>query len=56
MIGEVGVAIGDLDPEGRIFVHGEYWNAISSTPDSDGRPGTGAGGRPPQTGGRTGAG
>ena len=36
MIGEVGVAIGDLNPEGRIFVHGEYWNAISSAPIASG--------------------
>jgi membrane-bound serine protease (ClpP class) len=36
MIGQVGVAIGDLTPEGRIFVHGEYWNAISSTPIASG--------------------
>ena len=32
MVGEIGVAIGDLKPEGRIFVHGEYWNAVSSAP------------------------
>ena len=32
MIGEIGVALGDLTPEGRIFVHGEYWNAVSSAP------------------------
>jgi len=36
MIGLVGVAIGDLNPEGRIFVHGEYWNAVSSTPIASG--------------------
>jgi membrane-bound serine protease (ClpP class) len=32
MIGEIGVAIGDIALEGRIFVHGEYWNAVSSAP------------------------
>jgi membrane-bound serine protease (ClpP class) len=32
MIGQIGVAVGDLSPEGRIFVHGEYWNAVSSAP------------------------
>ena len=32
MIGEVGVAIGDLTPEGRIFVRGEYWNAKAMAP------------------------
>ena len=28
MIGEVGVAKSDLDPEGKVQVHGEIWNAI----------------------------
>lgn len=32
MIGELGVAIGDLTPEGRVFVHGEYWNAVAGAP------------------------
>jgi membrane-bound serine protease (ClpP class) len=32
MIGEIGVALEDLNPEGRIFVHGEYWNAIANSP------------------------
>jgi membrane-bound serine protease (ClpP class) len=36
MIGEIGVAIGDLNLEGRIFVHGEYWNAVSSVPIASG--------------------
>jgi membrane-bound serine protease (ClpP class) len=27
MVGEIGVAKTDLAPEGKIFVHGEYWNA-----------------------------
>jgi membrane-bound serine protease (ClpP class) len=26
------VAIGDLSPEGRVFVHGEYWNAVAASP------------------------
>lgn len=30
MIGETGRAITDLTPEGTVFVHGEYWKAISS--------------------------
>jgi membrane-bound serine protease (ClpP class) len=30
MLGESGVALTDLAPSGRIFVHGEYWNAIST--------------------------
>jgi membrane-bound serine protease (ClpP class) len=32
MIGEVGAAITSLAPEGKVFVHGEYWDAVSSTP------------------------
>ena len=36
MIGEIGVAMGDLNPDGRIFVHGEYWNAVSSAPLASG--------------------
>jgi membrane-bound serine protease (ClpP class) len=32
MIGEVGAAITPLAPEGKVFVHGEYWNAVSSQP------------------------
>ncbi len=29
MIEEIGTARGDLDPDGKVFVHGEYWNARS---------------------------
>lgn len=29
MIGEVGTAVTPLDPEGRILVRGEYWNATA---------------------------
>ena len=32
MIGEVGVAASEIAPEGRIFVRGEYWNAVADTP------------------------
>jgi membrane-bound serine protease (ClpP class) len=32
MIGETGSVITELAPEGKIFVHGEYWDAISPTP------------------------
>lgn len=32
MAGEVGSAVTDLNPEGRIFVHGEYWNAVAAEP------------------------
>ncbi len=27
ILAEVGTALTDIDPEGRVFVHGEYWNA-----------------------------
>ncbi|MBD3873351.1 MAG: hypothetical protein IFK91_10610 [Acidobacteria bacterium] len=29
LIGDVGRAIGELAPEGKVAVHGEYWNARS---------------------------
>jgi len=29
LVGEIGVAQGALCPEGKVFVHGEIWNAIS---------------------------
>ena len=32
MIGEVGLAHTPLAPEGKVFVHGEFWSAISSAP------------------------
>jgi len=32
LIGEVGVVQSDLAPQGKVFVHGEIWNAISATP------------------------
>ncbi len=32
MIGETGSAITELAPEGKIFVHGEYWDATSPRP------------------------
>jgi membrane-bound serine protease (ClpP class) len=27
MVGEVGEVVVPLEPEGKVFVHGEYWNA-----------------------------
>ncbi len=30
LIGEVGVVEKPIDPEGLVFVHGEYWRAVSS--------------------------
>ena len=32
MVGETGVAVTDLEPEGRVYVHSEYWNATSDVP------------------------
>jgi len=32
MVGEIGAAFSPLAPEGKIFVHGEYWNAVSPVP------------------------
>jgi membrane-bound serine protease (ClpP class) len=32
LVAEEGTAITDLDPEGRVFVHGEYWNAHARSP------------------------
>jgi membrane-bound serine protease (ClpP class) len=32
MVGEIGSAITALTPEGKVFVHGEYWNAVSRAP------------------------
>jgi membrane-bound serine protease (ClpP class) len=32
MIGKEGVAKSDINPEGRVLVHGEYWNAQSEKP------------------------
>ena len=36
LLGEVGVASTDLNPEGKVFVHGELWNASSARPVSRG--------------------
>lgn len=32
LVGETGVAQTALSPQGKVFVHGELWNAIASTP------------------------
>ncbi|MCL6622167.1 MAG: nodulation protein NfeD [Syntrophobacterales bacterium] len=37
LVGEHGVAYTDLTPEGRVFVHGEYWQAVSDTPVAQGQ-------------------
>src|SRR4029077_13900513 len=32
MIGETGSAVTELAPEGKVFVHGEYWDAVAVRP------------------------
>jgi membrane-bound serine protease (ClpP class) len=32
MIGEIGVAQTPISPEGKVFVHGEFWNAYADQP------------------------
>ena len=36
MVGERGVAYTPLNPTGQVFVHGEYWQAVSETPVAKG--------------------
>ena len=36
LIGEIGVAQTALSPQGKVFVHGELWNAVASAPISVG--------------------
>jgi membrane-bound serine protease (ClpP class) len=38
LVGEKGVAYTALDPEGQVFVHGEYWKARSEHPIAPGEP------------------
>jgi membrane-bound serine protease (ClpP class) len=38
MIGEIGTAQTQLAPEGKVFLHGEIWDAISSTSVPSGQP------------------
>jgi len=32
MIGQIGCVIAPLAPEGKVFVHGEYWDAVAAQP------------------------
>jgi membrane-bound serine protease (ClpP class) len=32
MIGETGAAVTELRPDGKVFVHGEYWDAVAAEP------------------------
>jgi len=38
LVGERGVARTALAPEGRVFIHGEYWTAMSEEPIAAGEP------------------
>ncbi|MDY6847548.1 MAG: nodulation protein NfeD [Thermodesulfobacteriota bacterium] len=38
IVGEQGTAVTALSPEGRIFVHGEYWNAVADEAVGEGDP------------------
>jgi membrane-bound serine protease (ClpP class) len=38
MVGERGTAYTSLAPEGQVFVHGEYWHAVSDEPIAPGEP------------------
>jgi membrane-bound serine protease (ClpP class) len=38
MVGQLGSAITALAPEGKVFVHGEYWDAVSRIPAPAGAP------------------
>jgi membrane-bound serine protease (ClpP class) len=37
LIGEIGVVRKSIDPEGKVFVHGELWNAVSRNPIEKGK-------------------
>jgi membrane-bound serine protease (ClpP class) len=37
MVGETGSAVTALAPEGKVFVHGEYWDAVSLGPVAAGQ-------------------
>ena len=32
LVGEIGTVLSDLDPAGKVLVHGEYWDALTSGP------------------------
>jgi len=32
LVGETGVARTELSPQGKVFVHGELWDAVASSP------------------------
>ncbi|MCD4689889.1 hypothetical protein K8S17_00340 [bacterium] len=38
IVGEKGVAVTEVAPAGKVFVHSEYWNAESTSPVQAGSP------------------
>jgi membrane-bound serine protease (ClpP class) len=36
MVGQIGAAVTDLSPAGKVFVHGEYWDAEAAQPIPEG--------------------
>jgi membrane-bound serine protease (ClpP class) len=38
MLGQTGSALTDLAPAGKVFVHGEYWDAVATRPVAAGAP------------------
>ena len=38
LIHEVGTARSPLNPHGKVFVHGEFWDAVSDEPVAAGEP------------------
>jgi membrane-bound serine protease (ClpP class) len=36
MVGETGTAVTEIAPRGKVFVHGEYWDAVASQPVATG--------------------
>lgn len=38
MVGEVGTAVTALSPMGKVFVHGEFWDAVAKGPVAQGSP------------------
>jgi len=37
LVGEIGIAQTPLSPEGKVFVHGELWDAVASANIASGR-------------------
>lgn len=37
MVGEIGIAVTDIADDGKVFVHGEYWQAAAEEPVDAGR-------------------